>query len=469
MNNQIQKATQALQKNIPVAQASPYRPQFHFLPPANWMNDPNGTIFYNGEYHLFYQINPYKPKWGRIHWAHAKSKNLVHWEHLPIALAPDLGPKELHCFSGCCVIADDGTPTIFYTSVSAKSFAAAVSRYAEQWVATSDAEMLAWEKSAANPILSEQKHHPEAPPRHWRDPYIWKEAQTWYLVLGGQQPGEKFGSVYLYRSDDLHKWEYLGILAQGTEIECKSWECPNYFRLGDKYILLVAPFRQVIYSIGEFKNHQHTGTEWFTFDHGKDFYATNTYIDDQGRTIVVGWIKVAGKGAWAGCLSLPRVVSLDANEQLKIQPLPELQHLRTKHTHLQRQLAEPVEMAGTASYFGECVEILAEFDLQTAKAVGFKLIDDDDEHLIQFDFETGTLQAVKEQAQLEFTGNSNQLKLHIFIDKSVIEIFINDRETLTATFHPKLGENNALKIAPFFANAQGTINLDFWTIQSIGL
>ncbi len=467
MNKQIKKATTALEKSAPAAQANPYRPEYHFLPPANWMNDPNGTIFYNGEFHLFYQLNPYKPKWGRIHWGHAKSNDLVTWEHLPLALAPDPGPKELHCFSGCCVIADDGTPTIFYTSISAKSFAAAVSRQAEQWVATSDADMLIWKKHHANPILSEAQHHPENPPRHWRDPYIWKEGEIWYMVLGGQQPGEKFGSIYLYQSEDLKQWDYVGILAKGREIECKSWECPNYFRLGDNYVLLVAPFQQVIYSIGEFKDHQHRGTAWFTFDHGKDFYATNTYVDDQGRTIVVGWIKADGKGDWAGCLSLPRVVSLDADDRLKIHPLPELEQLRTKHIHLHRKLTEPTAMAGTAPYFGECVEIVAEFELDAADSVGFILSDDEDEYPIRFDFETNTLQALSEQAQLEFRGDPGQLKLHIFIDKSVIEIFVNECETFTTTFHPILGENNALKIAPFFANAQGTITLDFWTMKSV--
>ena len=130
MKKQIKKATKALQKNIPLAWENPYRPQYHFRPPANWMNDPNGTLYHDGYYHLFYQHNPYRPRWGRIHWGHARSKDLVHWEHLPIALAPDPGWKEVHCFSGCCVIAPDGTPTIFYTNISARSFTTGVRRYA---------------------------------------------------------------------------------------------------------------------------------------------------------------------------------------------------------------------------------------------------------------------------------------------------------------------------------------------------
>jgi len=466
MKKAIQKATQALQKNISAAQNNPYRPRYHFLPPANWMNDPNGTVYHNGEYHLFYQFNPYKPKWGRLHWGHAKSKDLVHWEHLPIALAPDGFPDELHCWSGCCVIAGN-TPTIFYTSVNPPALISKARRYSQQWAATSDSEMLVWEKHPRNPILSETKHHPDLKPHHWRDPYVWQEGEGWFMVLGGQHPGGKFGSVYLYESKNLFDWDYVGILAHGDEIECTAWECPNYFRLGDKYVLIVSPFSPVIYSVGDFQNHHHTGRNWFVFDHGKDFYATNTYMDGQGRTIIVGWIKVEGQGGWAGCLSLPRTVTLDAGYQLQIHPLPELKQLRQKHQRFERKLETPVELAGTAPYFGECVEILAKFDFQTAESVGFRLMDDQGEFLINYDFAAHTLQAIHERAKLQFESDPGHLKLHIFIDKSVIEIFINDRETFSTIFYPNLAENNTLKIAPFFVNAQGTITLDFWTLNSI--
>ena len=469
MKSQIRKANKALEKSVSTAQGSPYRPQYHFVPPANWINDPNGTILYQGEYHLFYQHNPYKPRWGRIHWGHAKSTDLVHWEHLPIALAPNPGIQEIHCFSGCCVIADDGTPTIFYTNISAKSFATATHRYAEQWAATSDSDMLVWEKHPGNPILSDGKQHKEDQLRNWRDPYIWKSGATWYMVIAGQINGEKAGSILLYQSSDLYDWVYLGPLYQGDPQLGKPWECPNYFQLGEKFVLVVSPFRQVIYSIGEFKDHQHVCDTWYVFDHGKYFYATNTYIDDKGRTILVGWIKVDGKGSWAGCLSLPREVSLDHQDQLVITPILELETLRQKHRRFSRTLDSSVEIAGTAPYFGECVEIKAKFRLDSAESAGFKLMDDDREHEIAYNYATRTLQAIHETTKLQFLDGDNELDFHIFIDKSVIEIFINCKETFTTIFYPKLGENNALKIAPFFIRAQGSVEIDFWTLDSIGL
>ena len=468
MKNQIQKATKALQKNIPAARENPFRPRYHFLPPANWMNDPNGTIFYNGEYHLFYQHNPYKPRWGRIHWGHAKSKDLVHWEHLPIALAPATGLKELHCYSGCCIIAPDGTPTIFYTSVSAKSYATGARRHAQQWAASGDSDLMVWKKHSENPVLDSEVHHPGGRLRNWRDPYIWKEEGDWYMVIAGHFKGEDYSIVLLYKSVDLEDWQYSGRLYEGENIQGKTWECPNYFNLGSRYILIISPIGQVIYSLGEFQGGKHKADAWQVFDHGKKFYATNTYLDDQGRTIVVGWVKVDGKGAWAGCLSLPRELKLDGNDRILISPVSELEGLRGKHRRFERTLDTSIDMAGTAPYFGDCVEIRAKYNLTAAESVGFKLIDDQGEMQIGYDFGSQTLTAIGESAKMQFPLEAALLDLHIFIDKSVIEIFINGRETFTTIFYPKLNEYNNMKIAPYFEKACGTIQIDFWTIEEVG-
>ena len=463
MQAKIEKARRALQKSIPKAESDPQRPRYHFLPPANWMNDPNGTVYHNGQYHLFYQINPAKPKWGNLHWGHAQSTDLVHWEHLPIALAPEGAPKESHCWSGCCVIAEDCTPTIFYTSMNPQALLWRAKRYSQQWLATGSPDLLAWEKYPGNPVLSEEIHGDQIV-QQWRDPYVWKDGEDWLMVLAGEYPGEKLGRIFLYRSADLRVWEYVGLLAVDP-VNCgRGWGCPNYFKVGEKFVLVVSPYGPVIYSVGEFNGQQHHTEGWHTLDHGANFYATNTYVDGQGRTILVGWVKAQGEG-WAGCLSLPRLLELDAVENLRITPIPELEKLRGAHQHFERELAIMEDEVGTAPLFGKQVELKARFALYQAESLGFKLIDDEGEHLISFDFGTQTLQVFQERAQLQFVNVAEPLELHIFMDHSVIEVFINEREAFTAVFTPKLAETHALKISPFILRGQGQFTLDFWRLE----
>jgi beta-fructofuranosidase len=464
MQRKIDKSTRALKRSIAKAQADPLRPRFHFAPPANWMNDPNGTIFHNGEYHLFYQFNPARPKWGNLHWGHAKSTNLVDWDHLPIALAPDGFPGEVHCWSGCCVIAPDGTPTIFYTSMNPRSLLLTrAKRYAQQWIATGSPDLVTWQKHAANPILSETIHGDQIP-EHWRDPYIWRDDRKWWMVLCGQFKGEKFGRVLLYESENLSDWAYSGVLATGTPAEGRGWECANYFPLGEKFVLVVSPYDPVLYSVGDFEDGQHKNGSWFTLDHGKAFYATNTFVDDQDRTILVGWVRAKGEG-WNGCLSLPRWLELGEEGQLFIRPVPELKKLRQHHISYQRELKSLTEQAGTAPIFGEQVEIKAHFMLDAVQRCGFRLMDDEDAHLIAYDGKSHTLDVFGVTAQLQFVAPRELLELHVFVDSSVVEIFINQREVFTAHFTPVLAENHALKIAPFIENGIGKFSVDIWKLD----
>ena len=459
------KASRSLQKNIPIAQVDPWHPRYHFAPPANWMNDPNGTIFHNGEYHLFYQFNPASPKWGNLHWGHARSKNLVDWEHLPIALVPDGFPREIHCWSGCCVIADDGTPTILYTSMNPLSlYLTRARRYAQQWLARGSADLIQWEKYAGNPILREENHG-EQIPQHWRDPYVWKQDERWLMVLVGKYEGDKFGRVFLYQSENLTDWALIGDLIQGTAAQGFGWECPNYFPFKNKYILVVSPYGPVIYAIGDFDGARHHSDGWYTLDHGKHFYATNTYQDNRGRTILVGWVKAEGKG-WNGCLSLPRQLALDDSGQLTIQPVPELEKLRGPHQHFERTLETQSESAGTAPLFGEQMEIKATFQMQQAESFGFSFIDDEGEHPLTFDFHTHQLSMGDQTARLQFTEKADRIELHTFVDHSVIEIFINQREVFTTTFYFKLAEHHALKIAPFVRQGKGKLMIDSWKLSA---
>ena len=221
-----------------------FRPLYHFLPPANWMNDPNGLMTWKGTYHLFYQHNPEQAVWGKIHWGHARSNDLMHWTDLPLALAPTPGSHDRDGVWTGCGVDDNGTPTLVYTG-----------RYGEKesvCLATSLDDLVTWEKHPDNPIISTA---PEGLDLHaFRDPFIWSEGNQRYLVIGGGEV-EKGGVALLYRAKDMHHWEYVGpLLASGSVDYGSAWECPNVFRFGEKHALIFSEMGQgrAVYFAGTF-------------------------------------------------------------------------------------------------------------------------------------------------------------------------------------------------------------------------
>lgn len=203
----------------------PHRPIYHFVAPANWLNDPNGLIHRRGRYHLFYQYNPHGPFHGTIHWGHAASDDLVHWADLPIALLPTPGGADADgCWSGCAVD-DHGVPTLVYTGLRG--------REQRTCLATGGDDLLRWEKYAGNPVI-------EPPPGldlvGFRDHSVWREGDDWYQVIGAGLR-DVGGTVLLFRSPDLRSWEYLrpiltGDLRRREPFSTGSmWECPDLFPL----------------------------------------------------------------------------------------------------------------------------------------------------------------------------------------------------------------------------------------------
>ncbi len=295
------------------------QPLYHFTPPNNWLNDPNGLIQWRGTYHLFYQHNPGAAVWGDIHWGHAVSDDLVHWRDLPIALAPTPGsPDAAGIWSGC-IVAHNGVATAFYTGVTGE-------HHERQTVcmATSDDEQLVhWQKYQGNPVIA-------APPPQFegcgfRDPYVWREADGWYMVIGaGVVDGPE--AVLLYRSDDLYNWEYVNPLLLSDAHNDYVYECPSFFPLGDRWVLLVSimPTQRVEYFVGiRWKNHfmpEHHGVL------GRNpFFAALPFRDDLGRRLLIGWLQESSGATSAdiydGAMSTPMELSLLQNGQLAATPL----------------------------------------------------------------------------------------------------------------------------------------------------
>jgi beta-fructofuranosidase len=204
MNNHLESTPQ------PSIADDPHRPAFHFLPAKNWMNDPNGLIQWRGQYHLFYQHNPYGPNHANMHWGHAVSDDLVGWTELPVALAPQPGgPDAGGCWSGCAVD-NHGVPTFVYTGVHPQTVCLATPS-----PATSGDDTLTWQQHPANPVIAGPPAAFAGPSQgDFRDPYVWRAGDQWHMVIGSKVAGEG-GVVLRYRSDDLVTWEYLGVLLRG--------------------------------------------------------------------------------------------------------------------------------------------------------------------------------------------------------------------------------------------------------------
>ncbi|MCB2295762.1 glycoside hydrolase family 32 protein [Clostridium algoriphilum] len=457
-----------------------YRPIYHFMPEKNWMNDPNGVIYYEGKYHLFYQYNPNDYHWNTMHWGHAVSEDLVHWEYLPIALFPSNDLGETHCFSGCSVISDDGIPTIFYTSIGENERNAHDG--AEQWMAVSHDDMTNWEKYKNNPVLSLDIHG-DIEIKEWRDPFVWKEDGYWFMVVGGSH--NKKGCVLIYRSKDLKQWKFLNVLYEGDE---EIWECPNCFKLGDKYVLVYSPNDKVKYCIGTINNDYKFVTESEgTLDYSgwEGFYAPNSLIDKSGRRIIWGWLTEGSRGdfkdcgEWSGAQSIPRVISIK-NHKLYMQPVKELEMLRENHKKYENIC---VSKSWIPEIKGRALEIIAEIEIT--------------DNLTEFSIDVLCSEDHKERTSIEYNSNNESfsvernksslstlchnskltgkiklekgetLKLHIFIDHSILEVFANYRESISTRIYPIKEDSKNIMISVLQGDNLNVKSFDVWKMNSI--
>ena len=416
---QIPKAMDAIRSAIGKAEADPARPAYHFHPPAQWNNDPNGTIFYRGWHHLFYQVNPYGAVWGHMHWGHARSRDMVNWEHLPIALWPSEEKGEEHVFSGAAMLAGDGRPRLFYTSIG--------KREPEQWMALpADDELIAWEKYAGNPLLT-QKIHGDRKVEDWRDPFLFQEGGRTYMVCGGNHDSHRrggAGQVELYEAakPDLTAWKYRGTVFEYRDTEVFNIECPNLFRLGAKWVLLISPepSHAVEYFVGslDLERGKFTPETHGVLDPGPS-YASNISRDGQGRTILWLWGKTDTNPAmgWNSCMTMPRILSIDSAGFLRQNPAPEFDTLRGAV-----RVLDAVELGGNPVSVGagDCMEIQATFSAKSARVMGLRIGGKTE---IVYDAQGGTLTAGK---ATKVIGKGMPVRLRVFLDRRVMEVYAND-------------------------------------------
>lgn len=401
-------ASAIFQPSSPLA-ADPDRPRFHFLPPSNWMNDPNAPIWHKGQYHLYYQHNPKAAKWDTMHWGHAASPDLLHWQHRPIALAPTPGgPDKDGCFTGCMVI-DHGTPSIVYTGV----------RPEVQCIATSQ-DMNTWTKHPRNPVVAAPPPGVDTP--GFRDPHVWREGDAWLMLVGAGFRG-KGGTALLYESKDLVEWTYLKPLltgaidpaAKGGDVaRGEMWECPDFFPVGNKWLFYVSTENKVRYWLGEWKSRTFTPHSSGVLAHGAA-YAPKSSNASQGRRIIWSWLREQRSGqdqlkaGWSGAMSLAVVPSLAKDGTLLLDPAAEYTKLRGR-----RQTEAPP---------ADCCEIHVELSGRAPFGLTRGAVE-----VIGYDPDTRTLSAGRSEAKLPASGS---IALRIFLDGSVVEVFADRRVWLT--------------------------------------
>lgn len=445
------------------------------------MNDPNGMIYYRGEYHLFYQLYPFDPAGGPKYWGHLKSPDLAHWEHLPVALAPSEPYDAAGCWSGTAV-AHQGKYYLFYTGAAGDPPVQTVNL-----AISSDG--ICFEKHPANPVV------PAPPPEgsiDCRDPKVWLHHGVWYMLLGTAKEGQ--AKLALYRSLDLVHWTYMGIALESEGAQDAMWECPDLIRLGEKDVLLLSPIGaggethrspvavtgQMDYAAGRFLPER-----WQVLDYGPSFYAPQTWRDGQHRRILMGWMEKWGAAmpsqphGWAGAMTIPRVMELLPDGTIALQPAPELARLRYEHCRWVGLCIQPGTHGHLPELRGDALEIIATFDLNgcTAHRFGIKLRcsrDRRQETVVAYDHTTGRLEVDRSRSGAGDGGtyggvlrplHRDQLQIHLFLDRSSLEVFGDHGQvSITQRIYPDAASLGADLFAE--GGSVRLIHLDAWRLGS---
>jgi len=427
--SELASAMTAIRSAVPVADSDPRRPAYHFHTPAQWMNDPNGPIYYNGWYHVFYQFNPYGTQWGNMNWGHARSKDLVNWEHMPVAIWPSKREGEDHVYSGSVFQRADGKPVAFYTSIG--------SRDPEQWAATPDTPELAlWSKVTANPVVS-NKNHGEQHVVEWRDPFLFTENHATYMVTGGGLNDR--GVVTLYRAidKDLTSWKYLGVVFEHPDKAIHNVECPNMAKIDGKWVLLTSTYGKVESFVGQLdvEKVRFTTEKRGVLTDGS--YASQLMHDAAGNVVHLAWVHTESGTGWNGYMTLPSTLRILADGTLTRQPIPQFTKQRDKHVQIAgRAVNGTDDLSGQVT--GDSFEMIADIDPGTATSVAFKLrASADGKRAVTVRYEPATRTLfMQDKPPVVLPESGNNLKLRLFVDKGALDIYTADGAVTLAGFFP---------------------------------
>lgn len=426
---------------------------FHVCAPVGWINDPNGFSEYQGEYHLFFQYNPYSTCWGTIHWGHVKSSDFIRWEQLPVALAPDRKYDGSGCFSGSA-IEWQGKHVIAYTGVERKKDADGKPRdYQVQCVAVGDGTE--YDKIRENPVITKEQLPEGGSELDFRDPKIWVEDNAIYMVVGNRA-ADGSGQILMYRTENLKDWEFVTVLDKSDNRYGKMWECPDFFRLDGHDVLLISPQEMqakelemhagdgTIYILGTYQKDNASFVEKTVraVDMGLDFYASQTMLTSDGRRVMIAWMQAwcqnwfDEQDGFCGMMAIPR--ELEIRDGILCQnPVRELEHYYRNRTECNVSLTEEFqkyeELGGREQNLDITLESagIYEFELRIAADENYHtgICYDKGRQILHFDRSCcGMRRDAAHERRMRVLSNREVVKLRVLMDRYSVELFINDGE-----------------------------------------
>lgn len=460
-----------------------YREHYHIQTPAGWLNDPNGLCFFRGYYHVFYQFHPYSAEWGPMHWGHVRSKDLVHWENLPVALVPGDPEDSGGCFSGSAIV-KNGRLYLIYTGHNYYDDGDQDHFWENQNVAYSD-DGIRFSKYDHNPVITV----PDDNSQDFRDPKVWQHDGEYYLVLGSREKASNRARILLYQSSDLLKWHYRGPISEARSIalEGSMWECPDLFRLNGQDIVTCSPMgikpqhhrflnlSQAGYFIGQldYQQARFDHQEFHLLDYGHNFYAPQSFLTPDGRRIQFGWFSSFDNpmpekaDGWAGALTLPREIvqrgnrigAIPAQETTRLRTAEVLDKAMVVKASEQLTVPDPQHTEWELSYdlpdYGGRIQWQLANATQPLITIGYD----------QASGEVTVHQHDQASDRYAMIGHVRQLRLHIFVDTSSLEVFINDG---AATFTERYYNDQQAVTTTIDANRPLPVAIKAYTLNMKG-
>ena len=474
------------------------RPSFHLSARVGWMNDPNGFSYYRGKYHLFYQYYPYESKWNSMHWGHAVSEDLLHWQYLPAAIAPDTLSDRDGCFSGSAVELHDGRQLLMYTGVVEGPRQPDGTKAAVQTQCLAVGDGVDYEKYPGNPVLTDADVPEGSSKCDFRDPKVWREADGTYRCVVGSRPADGSGQILYYSSVDGFHWKFESVLAENKNRFGLMWECPDFFQLDGKWLLLTSP-QDMLPSGFEYHNGNgtlcligHFDKERKVFiqehdqaiDYGIDFYAPQTLLTPDGRRVMIAWMQNwdtlainSLKAPWFGQMTVPRELSVK-NGRLYQWPIRELDDLRGGHVSY-----KDVEFEGELTLDGirgRKVDVTItlrpgdEENIYRKFAVWFCQNDTyhtaisfrPQESILKIDRKfSGSRRAIIHQRRCEVPQSHGRVTFRMILDRFSVEVFVNDgAQTMTATMYTDQSADGF----KFFATGKISMDIEKYDLDMEG-